>query len=113
MQKQPYNGPLERLDPYCVRIPKSYKSGMRVPGLIFANDKLLEQVKKDQAPDQVAHPSIATDAQSNGSVKDLRLTAKTTTITAKSAGMALAVCLDRDGQALPELDSPASSYDLL
>jgi tRNA-splicing ligase RtcB (3'-phosphate/5'-hydroxy nucleic acid ligase) len=55
MQKQPYNGPLERLDPYCVRIPKSYKSGMNVPGLIFANDKLLEQVKKDQAPDQVAN----------------------------------------------------------
>ena len=28
---------------------------MRVPGLIFANDKLLEQVKKDQAPEQVAN----------------------------------------------------------
>jgi tRNA-splicing ligase RtcB (3'-phosphate/5'-hydroxy nucleic acid ligase) len=55
MQKQPYNGPLERIDPYCVRIPKAYKAGMRVPGLIFANDKLLEQVKKDQAPDQVAN----------------------------------------------------------
>ena len=52
MQKQPYSGPLERIDPFCVRIPKSYKSGMNVPGLIFANDKLLEQVKKDQAPDQ-------------------------------------------------------------
>src|ERR1700704_5793407 len=51
MQKQPYNGPLERIDPYCVRIPKSYKPGMRVPGLIYVNDNLLEQVKKDQAPD--------------------------------------------------------------
>ena len=28
---------------------------MRVPGLIFVNDTLLEQVKKDQAPDQVAN----------------------------------------------------------
>ena len=55
MQKQPYNGPLERIDPCCVRIPKGYKPGMRVPGLIFVNDKLLEQLKKDQAPDQVAN----------------------------------------------------------
>src|SRR2546423_10119257 len=55
MHKQPYSGPLERIDPNCVRIPKSYKPGMRVPGLIFVDDKLLEQVKKDQAPDQVAN----------------------------------------------------------
>jgi tRNA-splicing ligase RtcB len=55
MQKQPYSGPLERVDPYCVRIPKGYKPGMQVPGLIYVNDKLLEQVKKDQAPDQVAN----------------------------------------------------------
>src|SRR3954462_9439848 len=55
MQKQPYTGPLERIDPNCVRIPKGYKAGMRVPGLIFVNDKLLEQLKKDQAPDQVAN----------------------------------------------------------
>jgi tRNA-splicing ligase RtcB len=55
MQKQPYSGPLERIDPNCVRIPKGYKPGMRVPGLIFVNDMLMEQVKKDQAPDQVAN----------------------------------------------------------
>jgi tRNA-splicing ligase RtcB len=55
MQKQSYSGPLERIDPFCVRIPQSYKTGMRVPGLIFVNDNLLEQVKKDQAPDQVAN----------------------------------------------------------
>ena len=55
MQKQPYSGPLERIEPNCVRIPKGYKPGMRVPGLIFVNDTLLEQVKKDQAPDQVAN----------------------------------------------------------
>jgi tRNA-splicing ligase RtcB len=55
MQKQPYAGPLERIDPNCVRIPKGYKPGMRVPGLIFVNDTLMEQVKKDQAPDQVAN----------------------------------------------------------
>ncbi|HEX3151369.1 MAG TPA: RtcB family protein [Gemmataceae bacterium] len=55
MQKHPYNGPLERIDPNCVRIPISYKPGMRVPGMIYVNDNLLEQLKKDQAPDQVAN----------------------------------------------------------
>src|SRR5687768_9840613 len=55
MQKTPYSGPLERIDPNCVRIPRGYKPGMRVPGLIFVNDTLLEQVKKDQAPEQVAN----------------------------------------------------------
>src|ERR1041384_4822314 len=53
--KEGVNGPLERIDPCCVRIPKSYKPGMRVDGLIFANERLLEQIRKDQAADQVAN----------------------------------------------------------
>ena len=36
------------------------------------------------SPDQVAHPSIVTDAQRNGTVVDLRVAAKTRTIPAKS-----------------------------
>jgi tRNA-splicing ligase RtcB len=55
MAKESYHGPLERVDPFCWRIPKSYKPGMRVDGLIFANDKLIESVMKDQAPEQVAN----------------------------------------------------------
>src|SRR6188508_53701 len=55
MNKQSFTGPLERIDPCCVRILKSYKQGMQVPGLIYVNDKLLEQVKKDSAPEQVAN----------------------------------------------------------
>src|SRR6185369_17612587 len=39
----------------CYRIPKSYKEGMRVDGLIYADERLLEQIKKDQALDQVAN----------------------------------------------------------
>src|SRR5215211_4342273 len=54
MPKEAFTGPLERVDPCCWRIPKSYKQGMRVDGLIFANDKLIENVVKDNAPDQVA-----------------------------------------------------------
>src|SRR5271154_6155952 len=55
MAKDTYHGPLIKVDACCYRIPKSYKPGMRVDGLIFANERLLEQLKKDQAPDQVAN----------------------------------------------------------
>ena len=55
MGKATYHGPLERVDECCWRIPKSYKHGMRVDGLIFADERLLEQIKKDQAPEQVAN----------------------------------------------------------
>jgi len=53
--KGAFAGPLERVDSCCYRIPKSYRPDMRVDGLIFANDALIESVKKDQAPDQVAN----------------------------------------------------------
>ena len=55
MAKETYTGPLERVDACCWRIPRSYKQGMRVDGLIFANEPLLEQLRKDQAPEQVAN----------------------------------------------------------
>lgn len=55
MIKGAFNGPLEVVDSCCFRIPKSYKEGMRVDGLIFANEKLLEAIRKDQAPEQVAN----------------------------------------------------------
>ena len=55
MPKDAYHGPLERVNDYCWRIPKSYKPGMRVDGLIFADDNLIESIKADQAPEQVAN----------------------------------------------------------
>ncbi len=55
MTKEGYQGPLEQVSEYCWRIPKSYKPGMRVDGLIFTDERLLEQLKKDQAPEQVAN----------------------------------------------------------
>lgn len=58
MSKNVFSGPLERIDPCCVRIPQSYKQGMHVPGLIFANDNLLEAVKKDHAAEQVANVAM-------------------------------------------------------
>lgn len=55
MTKQGYSGPLERIDECCWRIPKSYKAGMRVEGRIFADDRLVKQMRGDQAPEQVAN----------------------------------------------------------
>src|SRR5262245_16969573 len=55
MSKDSYKGPLERVDPCCWRIPRSYRPGMRVDGLIFASDKLMRHLVQDQAPEQVAN----------------------------------------------------------
>jgi tRNA-splicing ligase RtcB (3'-phosphate/5'-hydroxy nucleic acid ligase) len=55
MPKETFTGPLEQVDACCWRIPKSYKPGMRVDGLIFASEQLLDQLRKDQAPEQVAN----------------------------------------------------------
>jgi tRNA-splicing ligase RtcB len=58
MGKDTFRGPLEQVDACCWRIPKSYKQGMRVDGLIFTNERLLEQLKLDQAPEQVANAAF-------------------------------------------------------
>ncbi|MFV1965920.1 MAG: RtcB family protein [Pirellulaceae bacterium] len=55
MPKSSFDGPLERVDDCCWRIPRSYKTGMRVDGMIFASDELIEQIRHDQALEQVAN----------------------------------------------------------
>ncbi|MBW8884476.1 MAG: RtcB family protein [Planctomycetia bacterium] len=55
MPKDPFYGPLERVNDFCWKIPKSYKAGMRVDGLIYADDQMIEMIRKDQAPEQVAN----------------------------------------------------------
>ncbi len=50
-----WNGPLEKIDNYRWMIPKSYKPGMRVPGIIYASEKLVKSIVQDQAPEQVAN----------------------------------------------------------
>ena len=46
---------IEKITDYKWRIPKSYKPGMRVEGVIYASEKMLSQIKKDNAPEQVAN----------------------------------------------------------
>src|SRR5438309_10587794 len=55
MPKGEFYGPLERVNDFCWLIPKSYKAGMRVDGLIYADDQMIELIRKDQAPEQVAN----------------------------------------------------------
>jgi len=55
MVAERYDGPLERVTPYCWRIPKSYKTGMRVDGLIFADERLIALIREDPALEQVAN----------------------------------------------------------
>lgn len=59
-----WQGPLEKIDDYRWRIPKSYKPGMRVDGIIYADEKLLKDIRHDKAAEQVANvaflPGIVT-----------------------------------------------------
>jgi len=64
MQKSEYAGPLEQVDACCYRIPKSYRADMRVDGLIFANETLLDAIRKDQAAEQVANVATLPGIQS-------------------------------------------------
>ena len=50
-----YEGPLEQVDDCCWRIPRDYRPGMRVDGLVFADAKLIETIRTDQALEQVAN----------------------------------------------------------
>ena len=49
-----WQGLLEKIDDYRWRIPKSYMPGMRVPGVIYADENLLQSIKRDRALQQVA-----------------------------------------------------------
>jgi tRNA-splicing ligase RtcB len=46
---------LQKRAPYRYFIPISYKKGMRIEGLIFADDELIRQIDADQTKDQVAN----------------------------------------------------------
>ena len=50
-----WNGTLNKVDDFRYRIPRSYKRGMRVAGMIYASPQLIDCIKKDQSPEQVAN----------------------------------------------------------
>ncbi len=47
--------PLERIDPNRWRIPTRYNAAMRVPGVVYADDELIELMKEDNALQQVVN----------------------------------------------------------
>jgi tRNA-splicing ligase RtcB len=50
-----WQGPLEKIDECRFRIPKSYKQGMRTDGIIYADEKVIEDIRHDKAAEQVAN----------------------------------------------------------
>lgn len=50
-----WEGPLERIDDCRWRIPKDYRPDMRVDGIIYSNDELIESIRHDAAAEQVAN----------------------------------------------------------
>ena len=46
---------LEKIDDYRFRLPKSARAGMRVDGIIYADENLLTDIRKDKALEQVAN----------------------------------------------------------
>jgi tRNA-splicing ligase RtcB len=48
-------GLLEKVDEYRWLIPQSYKTGMRVPGLLFASQEILQDILQEQSLEQVVN----------------------------------------------------------
>ena len=46
---------LNKIDDYRWEIPQGYKKGMRVPGLIYADEEMLEHIAEEEAMEQVAN----------------------------------------------------------
>src|SRR4030095_15596214 len=49
---------LEKSDDYRWLIPRTYKAGMRTDALIYANERLLEAIRKDQSLEQAANTAM-------------------------------------------------------
>jgi tRNA-splicing ligase RtcB len=47
--------PLEKIDDFRWRIPKGYKPGMRVEGIVYVDEKILKYAHEDRALEQVAN----------------------------------------------------------
>jgi tRNA-splicing ligase RtcB len=50
-----WQGELKKIDDFRYKIPRSYKTGMKTDGIIYASEKMLPQITSDNAPEQVAN----------------------------------------------------------
>ena len=49
---------LRKLDDHRWEIPQDYKAGMRVPGIVYSSDSMIEKIMTDQSLEQVANVSF-------------------------------------------------------
>jgi tRNA-splicing ligase RtcB len=49
---------LERIDAFRWRLPMTYRTGMRVPGVVYASAAMVPDIEADQALDQVANVAM-------------------------------------------------------
>lgn len=50
-----WSGPLNRINDYKFEIPQSYRADMNTAGIIYISDALVNELRKDMAPEQVAN----------------------------------------------------------
>ncbi len=50
-----WTGPLERIDDFRYMIPRSFRNCMTTDAVIFSDEKMIEMVKRDNAPEQAAN----------------------------------------------------------
>ncbi|MFO7997148.1 MAG: RtcB family protein [Dehalococcoidia bacterium] len=50
-----WQGQLIKVDDYRWKIPQNYRAGMKVPGLIYASREMVESIREEQTPEQVAN----------------------------------------------------------
>ncbi len=50
-----WEGVLQKINDYCWEIPQDYKPGMRVPGRIYATEKILNAMGEERSLEQVAN----------------------------------------------------------
>lgn len=48
-------GSMIKIDDYRWEIPRTYKPGMRVPGLVYADEKMIRHIQDEESLDQVAN----------------------------------------------------------
>lgn len=51
----PWTGNIQKLDDYRWEIPQDYKNGMKVPGLVYADEHMLDIIREEQSLEQVAN----------------------------------------------------------
>ncbi len=56
----PWNGPINKIDEFRFEIPRSYKSCMRTSAVIFADDHMMESIRRDNAAEQAANVACLT-----------------------------------------------------